>query len=152
MPGNVVDSNNVSWNADEVDPAKLALGNAFFENVQKGSVDGLIDSAGNLTKAVGESSGDVKTALAAILTKQATGTSILTRTTGAVINPNMELLFQGPQLRTFGLSWKMSPRDYEESEMIKKIIRMFKQSQAVKRTESMSVSYTHLTLPTKRIV
>ena len=137
VPGNVVDSNNVSWNADEVDPAKLALGNAFFENVQKGSVDGLIDSAGNLTKAVGESSGDVKTALAAILTKQATGTSILTRTTGAVINPNMELLFQGPQLRTFGLSWKMSPRDYEESEMIKKIIRMFKQSQAVKRTESM---------------
>jgi len=31
----------------------------------------------------------------------------------------------------------MSPRDYEESEMIKKIIRMFKQSQAVKRSESM---------------
>jgi hypothetical protein len=30
----------------------------------------------------------------------------------------------------------MSPRDYEESEMIKKIIRMFKQSMAVKRSES----------------
>ena len=28
------------------------------------------------------------------------------------------------------------PRDYEESEMIKNIIRMFKQSMAVKRTES----------------
>ena len=49
----------------------------------------------------------------------------------------MELLFSGPMLRQFSLSWKMSPRDYEESEMIKKIIRMFKQSQAVKRTESM---------------
>ena len=133
----MVDSNNVSWNQDEVDPAKLALGNAFFENVQKGGVDGLITSTGELVKSVGENSGAVKTAVAAALTKQATGGSILTRATGAVINPNMELLFQGPQLRTFGLSWKMSPRDYEESDMIKRIIRMFKQSQAVKRTESM---------------
>ena len=90
-----------------------------------------------MVKSVGDNAGAVKTAVAAALTKQATGGSILTRATGAVINPNMELLFQGPQLRTFGLSWKMSPRDYEESEMIKKIIRMFKQSQAVKRTESM---------------
>jgi len=137
VPGNVVDSNNVSWNADEVDPAKLALGNAFFENVQKGGVDGLIDSTGKLAQSIGDNAGAVKTAVAAALTKQATGGSILTRATGAVINPNMELLFQGPQLRTFSLSWKMSPRDYEESEMIKKIIRMFKQSQAVKRTESM---------------
>ena len=137
VPGNVVDSNNVSWNADEVDPAKLALGNAFFTNVQQGGVDGLIDSTGKLVKSVGENAASVKTAVAAALTKQATGGSILTRATGAVINPNMELLFQGPQLRTFSLSWKMSPRDYEESEMIKKIIRMFKQSQAVKRTESM---------------
>ena len=137
VPGNVVDSNNVTWNSDTVDPAKLALGNAFFENVQKGGVDGLITSTGELVKSVGDNAASVKTAVAAALTKQATGGSILTRATGAVINPNMELLFQGPQLRTFSLSWKMSPRDYEESEMIKKIIRMFKQSQAVKRTESM---------------
>ena len=44
------------------------------------------------------------------------------------MNPNMELLFQGPQLRTFSLSWKMSPRDYEESEMIKKIIRKIRRN------------------------
>ena len=48
----------------------------------------------------------------------------------------MELLFRWPQLRTFSLTWKMSPRDYEESQMIKNIIRMFKQSMAVKRSKS----------------
>ena len=133
----MVDSSNVTWNSDTVDPAKLALGNAFFENVQKGGVDGLITSTGELVKSVGDNAASVKTAVAAALTKQATGGSILTRATGAVINPNMELLFQGPQLRPFTFSWKMSPRDYEESEMIKKIIRMFKQSQSVKRSESM---------------
>ena len=139
VPGNVADSNNVSWNENELDPAKLALATGFFENVQKGdgAVDGLIDFAGGLAGEVGNNSGDVKKAVAAALTKSATGADILTRQTGAVINPNMELLFKGPQLRTFQLSWRMSPRDYEESDMIKKIIRMFKQSQAVKRTESM---------------
>ena len=138
VPGNVSDNNSVSWDQDTMDPAKLALSNAFFENVQKGGggVDGLVDSLGGLADAVGGGSGDVKQGVAAALAKAATGGSILTRATGKIINPNMELLFKGPQMRTFQLAWKMSPRDYEESEMIKRIIRMFKQSMAVKRTES----------------
>ena len=139
VPGSVLDNNNVQWGSDEMDPAKLALANAFFENVQKGGggVEGLIGSVGDLAGAVGENAGDVKTGVAAALAKSATGGNILTRSTGAVINPNMELLFRGPQLRNFGLTWKMSPRDYEESEMIKNIIRLFKQSMAVKRSESL---------------
>ena len=136
VPGNVVDNNNVDWSADTIDPAKLALANAFFKNVQEGGVEGLADSIGGLAESVGENSGDVKTGVAAALAKSATGGNILTRSTGAVINPNMELLFKGPQLRTFSLTWKMSTRAYEESEMIKNIIRMFKKSLAVKRSES----------------
>jgi len=138
VPGNVADSNSVSWDQDTMDPVKLLASNAFFNNVQKGSgaIDGLADTLGEIGIAVGEGSGDVKTAVAGALAKAATGGSILTRATGKIINPNMELLFKGPQMRTFQLAWKMSPRDYEESEMIKKIIRMFKQSMAVKRTES----------------
>ena len=139
VPGNVLDNNNVDWSADEMDPAKLALANAFFDNVQKGSgaIDGIVESAAGLAGAVGENSGDIKTGVAAALAKSATGGNILTRATGAVINPNMELLFKGPQLRTFSLTWRMSPRDYEESDMVKNIIRMFKQSMAVKRSESL---------------
>ena len=127
MPGSVTDNNNVNWAANSMDPAKLAMANAFFKNVQKesGQIEGLIDSVGDIAEAIGESSGDVKKGVAAALTKAATGGSVLTRTTGAVVNPNMEMLFQGPQIRPFSFSWKMSPR---------------------------AVSYTHLTLPTKRIV
>ena len=139
VPGSVTDSNQVKFAEDNLDPAKLALANAFFGNVQKGSkaIDGLLDSVGDIAGAVGESSGDVKTAVAAALTKGATGADILARTTGAIINPNMELLFKGPVLRPFEFSWKLSPRDFEEAEMIKKIIRMFKQSQAVKRSKTL---------------
>ena len=94
-----------------MDPAKLALANAFFDNVQKGSgaIDGLVDSAAGIAGAVGENSGDVKTGVAAALAKSATGGNILTRSTGAVINPNMELLFKGPQLRTFWFNLENEP-------------------------------------------
>ena len=138
VPGNVSDNNSVSWDQDTMDPVKLLASDAFFDNVQKGdgAIDGLADTLGQIGVSVGESSGGVKEAVAGALAKAATGGSILTRATGKIINPNMELLFKGPQMRTFQLAWKMSPRDYEESEMIKKIIRMFKQSMAVKRTES----------------
>ena len=136
VPGSVLDSNNVSWDTNSMDPVKLLASQAFFKNVQEGGVDGLVDSLGKTAQAVGENSGDVKTAVGAALAKAATGGNILTRATGSIVNPNMELLFKGPQLRTFGLTWKMSPRDYEESQMIKNIIRMFKQSMAVKRSKS----------------
>jgi len=139
VPGSVQDNNNVNWGSGEIDPAKLALANAFQTNVQKGSkgIDGLLDSTKDLADAIGENSGDVKSAVAAALTKAAVGQDVLTRTTGSIINPNMELLFGGPVLRPFTFAWRMSPRDSEEADMIKKIIRMFKQSQAVKRSESM---------------
>ena len=108
VPGSVSDSNNVAWSADSMDPAKLALANAFFGNVQKesGQVEGLIDSVNEISQQIGQNSGEVRKAVAAALTKGATGASVLTRTTGSVINPNMEMLFQGPQIRPFTFSWK----------------------------------------------
>jgi hypothetical protein len=77
----------------------------------------------------------VKEGLESFFTEQLTGaTDVLARTTGAVMNPNMELLFKGPSLRSFSFSWKMSPRDRKESIEIAKIIRLFKQSMAPQKT------------------
>ena len=94
----------------------------------------------NVENAVGSISGEkgsVKAALAQVITKQATGVgNMLTRKTGAIVNPNMELLFNAPQLRPFAFTYRLSPRSREESVMVKKIIRMFKQSMSVKRTKS----------------
>ena len=41
--------------------------------------------------------------------------------TGAIVNPNMELLFNAPQLRPFAFTYRLSPRNREESVMVKKI-------------------------------
>ena len=51
---------------------------------------------------------------------------VLARTTGKILNPNAELLFQGPVLRDFGFKFLMIARSQKEAEEIRKIIRFFK--------------------------
>ena len=55
---------------------------------------------------------------------------LMARQTGTIINPNMELLFDGPTLRAFKFQFKMTPRNRKEAEQIKLIIRSFKRNMA----------------------
>ena len=56
----------------------------------------------------------------------------LARATGEILNPNAELLFQGPVLRDFGFKFLMIARSPEEAAMIREIIRFFKVGAAPK--------------------
>lgn len=49
---------------------------------------------------------------------------------GEAINPLMFLQFQRPEYRQFSFSWMLTPRNYEESKTIKKIITTTKQAAA----------------------
>ena len=64
------------------------------------------------------------------------GQQLLARTTGMVMNPNMELLFKGPTLRPFSFKFTLSPRDETEAKVIIGIIRFFKQGMAPIRSKS----------------
>ena len=55
---------------------------------------------------------------------------------GAILNPNTELLFESVDMRNFGLTFKLMPRNPEESEDINKIIRQFKKSMLPRKTAS----------------
>lgn len=59
----------------------------------------------------------------------------LARQTGGIMNPNMELLFNGVTLRSFKFSFKMTPRDKDEGGQIKKIIRNLKINMAPQTLE-----------------
>ena len=50
----------------------------------------------------------------------------LARSTGRILNPNAELLFQGPVLRDFGFKFLMIARSQREAEVIRKIVKFFK--------------------------
>ena len=56
--------------------------------------------------------------------------SLLARTGGKILNPNMELLFNNVTLRTFRFSFKFAPRDPNEATAVKSIIRTFKKNMA----------------------
>ena len=81
---------------------------------------------------------DVKKGLTAAITSAASGIGkqALQRGEGMVLNPNMELLFNGPSLRNFAFTFKLSPRNQKESQAVIQIIRFFKQGMAAIRSES----------------
>ena len=56
----------------------------------------------------------------------------ITRVSGAIRNPNLELLFKNPLLRNFSFTIRVTPRDAEESKRIRMIIRALKQHSAAK--------------------
>ena len=58
--------------------------------------------------------------------------TFLARTGGKVLNPNAEMLFQGPVIRDFAFSFIMIARSQEEGQRIRKIIRFLKLGMAPK--------------------
>ena len=74
--------------------------------------------------------------------------SLLAREQGIIFNPNMELLFNGPTIRSFRFSFKMTPRNAQEGQEVKKIIREFKRSMAPKVTASGNAGTNNLFLKT----
>ena len=58
--------------------------------------------------------------------------TILARTSGVVLNPNAEMLFQGPVIRDFNFSFLMIARSQREGDEIRKIIRFLKLGMAPK--------------------
>ena len=137
VPNAVNDANSCSWGQDTMNAAQIAASDIAMKTITKGAGAGMNSAEQAITTAGKEGGADVKDAVAQYFTGQATGVKgILSRTKGQVINPNMELIFNGPQLRPFNFTFKMSPRDERESITIKKIIRMFKQSMAPARSES----------------
>ena len=114
---------------------KKGAGEAIAELTAKAKAgaDNLVGNAPGLMSAA-------QAGLNAKLTSSALGlfganvstSQLLARSTGQVFNPNLELLFDKPTLRTFRFSFKMTPRNMEESLEIKQIINCFKQSMAPK--------------------
>ena len=58
--------------------------------------------------------------------------TVLARQGGRVLNPNAEMLFQGPVIRDFAFSFLMIARSQKEGETIRKILRFLKVGMAPK--------------------
>jgi len=136
IPGGISDTNSVTWGGDTINPLEAGLAGIADSIIADGVAAGA-ETTGNIVGGISQNSGDVKSALRAYFTEQAIGKSnILSRTQGAIQNPNMELLFSGPTLRPFSFTFKLSARGTKDRDEIRQIIRFFKQGMAVQRTQS----------------
>lgn len=136
IPAGISDGKTVNWIQDELDPFKALGVDIAQTSIVQGIGEGM-KTLGNLAQAASNNSGDLGAAVSNALVQAATGTqNILSRTRGVVVNPNMELLFNGPQLRPFNFTFKMSARSSDEAVMIRNIIRFFKQGMSPIRTEA----------------
>ena len=64
----------------------------------------------------------------------------ITRETGAAINPNLELLFGGPQLRTFSFAFNFAPNSTDEAKVVRQIQRWFRQGMLPQKTTNFNNS------------
>ena len=72
---------------------------------------------------------------------------LMGRLNGQILNPNLELIFNGPTLRQFAYTFRLTPRNNKETNIVRKIIRFFKQGMAVKETTSMFLSAPNIFQP-----
>ena len=137
VPGNLRDDNKVDFKNGTLNPLEVAAAELGLTALLNPGATG--SEVKSLFDRVVSEGGDLKSLTAALFTGRAinrTGNEIAARAQGAVVNPNLELLFNGPTLRPFNFQFRLSPRDRGESIEIRKIIRMFKQSSAVRQTAS----------------
>ena len=136
-PG-ISDSNSVDWGADQLNPLQVAgagLAGGLIENLSNADIGTAAQQfVSQLKSAATTGLGDIeKQDIISYFAGQAVGANLLGRT-GKVINNNLELLFRGPQLRSFNYNFKFTPRDSAEAKEIKNIILFFKTQMAVKRS------------------
>jgi hypothetical protein len=137
MPsGGITDRNSVHWQDDSLNPAEKGFGAAALALIAGGAPAGA-DTFKSQLEAATKDKGTTTALLAIQASQIAVGANnLLGRVAGLAINSNLELLFNGPQLREFSFSFKMTPRSKKEAQMVRSIIRTFKQAMSVKRSKS----------------
>ena len=163
IPSGIQDNNAISWGDDSMNSMNAGIAAAAIKNptaplVQQGSTalakqiasalglnlpeQSINNIAAMIGSGVSPDNPMFKTSVISLLLKNAgielPPETILARGAGIVPNSNLELLFQGPSIRSFGFTWRMSPRSELEAKNVKRIIRFFKQGSSPRRVNNQS--------------
>jgi hypothetical protein len=142
IPQNISDSNSTGWGEDSINAVGAYAMGAYDTvandpNFFQGIVNAVNTAGADIKNLASDAS--VKDALNSIFASSAanlvpgTNTSFngtLARTSGQILNPNTELLFNGIKLRTFNFTFNLAPRSDDEALEIKKIIKILKTNMA----------------------
>ena len=149
MPSDIKDGNRVDWGGEKMGNLEGQIADSIIDSMGDNTL-----GQGNVDKGFGETAGDTVNAFKKTIQNKgfrrkmqmeliaAAGKTLglnvnvdqaLNRKFGVVKNPNLELLFTGPQLRDFTFMFRFSPRSSDESAKVRMIIRSLKQHMATKK-------------------
>jgi len=125
------DTNAVDWGEDTMGLLQMTAANISLA-ITGGGAATIENIADQISLEGAANRDDIIKATRALIsdTLAKSGSNVVTRVTGAMLNPNLELLFKGPKLRQFTYTIKLTPRSQAEGNMVRKIIRAFKQNMA----------------------
>ena len=149
IPQQLSDISAIDWTDGKLNPIEAYGLAATSTIIQKGG-RGIADAAqaakdivAQLGASIGSAANDpnIQNALVAAISGQAvgalggnvSGSSIVARATGQVFNPNLELLFNGVNLRVFPFTFEFFPRNRDEGEEVRQILRLLKYSMVPSR-------------------
>jgi len=137
IPQNISSTNSTGWGEDSINSFE-AMGLGLAEGAMTadsffGGLIGAIKGGAEGVKTIaqsGETQGAANAFFASKVVNALGGNTsfqgVLARSTGQILNPNTELLFNGVKLRSFNFSFNLAPRNGDEAEMVKNIIRTLK--------------------------
>ena len=176
MPSNIQDGNAVDYGESKMNTLMGAAAGLIGSTIEgggealsamlKGDDAGYEKATKDMTKEMKNTVGtdsSIMDAASQFVTAKATSAAIgalggnvsaadiLARQTGQIFNPNMELLFNGPTLRSFNFSFKMTPRSPSEAQECKNIIRSFKSNMAPKTKNTGTLGGSGMFLKTPNV-
>jgi len=132
IPSNIQDGNATKFGDSSLNSIAGAALGGIVNTMEAGATlnlgkvgqkftEGLADTAnagGGLAGAQGFVTRSLASKAIGILGANVTADQILARQQGEILNPNLELLFNGPTLRSFRFQFKMTPRNSDEGKEI----------------------------------
>ena len=147
IPQEINDSNSVTWGEDRINAIEMATLSVAQQAMANpgGTLQDARAAVSALEQGVkipglnSDTQASIRAAISGAalnqLGSQVSAKSVISRSTGQILNNNLELLFSGVNLRSFPYSITFSPRSRTESDVVKSIIRSLKMSMAPKAGE-----------------
>ncbi len=133
LPPNVQDNYTTSYNAAATGligfatAAGITASEAFRKGDMKTVARTILTTAGGGLEEMLRRAG---LSIAEMLTDAEGGVELANKVFGRAANPYLEVLFQGPELRTFTYNFTFAPKSKEEQDEVHKIIKLFRFHQA----------------------
>tara|TARA_B100000214_G_scaffold144893_1_gene103594 strand:- start:4011 stop:5750 length:1740 start_codon:yes stop_codon:yes gene_type:complete len=145
IPNDLRVSNGVEWGGAKANALEMAamtsMTNTIGNTMNNGMVNTIMKSFGSMGKIINQlgdlevADGGSGQALTAFVSKLALSklninvdtNQFVARSSGIAINPNLELLFSSPKLRSFTFRFDFAPNDEVDARNSRLIMRIFKQ-------------------------